>query len=96
MDALIRTAITNKQLMSFTYQGKLRIVEPHIYGIHDGKPQLLCYQIRGQSSSGRLPDWRRVELALVRDIQLLNEQFPGRRACPSGRHSSFDVRLVIV
>ncbi len=96
MDALITTAIANKKLVSFTYRGLLRIVEPHVYGIHDGKAQLLCYQVRGTSLSGNIPNWRRVELSLAQNIQILDEDFPGRRPAPSGQHSRFDVRLAVV
>ncbi len=96
MDTIIRAAIVNKQLLSFSYHGLLRIAEPHVYGVQSGKYQLLCFQVRGQSSSGRLPDWRRIDLSQIQNIQTLDEHFPGHRPYPSGKHSSFDQRLAIV
>ncbi|MEI6775641.1 MAG: hypothetical protein WCK70_01945 [Chloroflexales bacterium] len=96
MDTIIRAAIANKQLLSFSYHGLLRIVEPHVYGVQSGKYQLLCFQVRGQSSSGRLPDWRRIDLSQAQNLRILDEYFPGRRPYPSGKHSSFDQQLAIV
>jgi hypothetical protein len=96
LDDVIRAAISNKSIVEFKYQGHQRIAEPHVYGINGGKTQLLVYQIRGGSSSGRLPAWRRVEVDQISDFMLLTERFPGRRPNPSGGHSAFDVILAKV
>lgn len=96
MDEIIRSAIANKQLLDFTYHRLHRIVEPHVYGIHVGKYQLLGYQIRGETSSGGLPNWRRVNLDEVTELRVLDEHFAGRRPFPSGKHSAFDTTLAIV
>lgn len=96
MDLAIRTGIAKKQLVDFYYHGLPRIAEPHVYGIHEGKYQMLVYQVRGQSRSGALPDWRRVELSEVTNLRLLDEFFPGPRPTPSGKHSEFDTILAIV
>lgn len=96
MDSTIITAINEKRLLEFSYDGLNRIAEPHVYGVKDGKYELLVYQIRGQSKSGGLPNWRRVELKKVANIQILDEIFPGRRPTPSGKHSSFDRIIAIV
>lgn len=96
MDTIIKAAIANKQLLSFFYHGLLRIAEPHVYGVQQGKYQLLCFQVRGHSSSGLLPDWRRIDLSQVQNLQILDEHFPGRRPYPSGKHSHFEQRLAIV
>ena len=93
---MITTAINEKRLIEFTYDGLLRIAEPHVYGVKDGKYELLVYQISGQSRSGGLPNWRRVELHKVTNMKILNETFLGRRATPSGKHSSFDRTIAIV
>lgn len=46
----IKTAIQNKQLLSFIYDGYPRVVEPHTYGLDKkGHPALRTYQIRGGS-----------------------------------------------
>lgn len=96
MDAWIRQAIAEKKLVEFQYQGYARIAEPHVYGRHGGVEQLLVYQVRGGSKSGRLPDWRRVDLPEVSGLNILDETFPGRRANPSGEHSPWDETFAIV
>jgi len=96
MDSLIISAINEKKLLEFTYDGLVRIVEPHVYGVTDGKYELLVYQIRGQSRSGGLPNWRRVILNKVTNMKILDESFSGRRPTPSGKHSSFDRTIAIV
>lgn len=95
LDAFIRQAIAVKQVISFDYKGHQRIVEPHIYGRKDGVLQILGYQIGGRSSQGKLPDWRRFDLPLMRGLQLHGSGFPGAREVHA-RHSAWDVKFVIV
>lgn len=52
MESTIKAAIENKHLLEFDYDGFHRIVEPHVYGIQDGKQQILVFQVDGESSSG--------------------------------------------
>lgn len=96
MESEIIAAIAAKKVVSFTYRGLPRIVEPHIYGIHDGVAQLLGYQIRGRSSTGIVPDWRRFQLRAMKSLQTLKEDFPGRRSNPSGKHSHWDRQIALV
>lgn len=96
MDQIIRQAISEKRLVEFSYQGFQRIAEIHVYGIKGGIHQILAYQTRGQSKSGRLPNWRRVNLREVVGICLLDEIFPGRRPNPSGDHSDWDSIIAMV
>ena len=96
MESLIITAIKEKKILSFSYSGLHRVIEPHIYGLNDGIAQLLGYQIRGSSNSGSVPDWRRFSLAMMQNLQILNEPFPGRRSFPSGKHSKWDRQILIV
>ena len=90
MDQLIREAITEKKLIEFHYKGHHRIAEPHVYGRKGGVDQLLVYQVRGESSSGGLPEWRRVNLPDVSGLRILDETFSGRKLTPSGEHSTWD------
>jgi len=92
---LIRSAITNKKLLKFNYHKFERIVEPHVYGVKDGRDALLVYQIEGGSSSGGLPEWRRMFLDEISDMEILERAFPGQRPT-SGKHSSFDKTILIV
>lgn len=97
MENIIIAAIKEKKVLSFTYSGHPRIVEPHIYGIHEGAHQLLVYQIRGSSSSGgALPEWRRFKISAMKNLQVLEESFPGRRSYSSGKRSHWDKQILIV
>lgn len=96
MENIIITAIKEKRVISFNYKGFLRVVEPHVYGVNGGEYQLLGYQIRGSSSQGMLPNWRRFEISLMQNFKILNESFPGRRDFPSGKHSQWDTQILIV
>lgn len=83
-------AIYTRHKISFNYQGKLRIAEPHDYGMQNGQARLLSYQTGGQSGSGGLPDWRWFDVAKMSDFKVLDETFPGNRPAPSGRHHEWD------
>jgi hypothetical protein len=96
MENPILEAIANKRLIQFQYNNLLRIAEPHVYGVTNGVKQILGYQMGGQSSNGNLPDWRRFDLTQIFQLTIISEPFPGRRLIPSGKHSSWDLRLSIV
>jgi predicted DNA-binding transcriptional regulator YafY len=87
----ILTAIHERRLLRFTYLDKVRIVEPHDYGIQKGTVNLFAYQIAGESSSSRLPDWRKFAVPRISRLELLEEFFPGSRSVPSQRHQEWDV-----
>ena len=89
VDELLRTAIEEKRLVRLVYKGRLRIVEPHDYGIYNGSVKLLSYQVGG-ASSGRLPNWRWMETDSISDIELLDRTFPGGRPPTSGKHHRWD------
>jgi len=95
-DATIRRAITERKLLRFSLNGGTRVAEPHDYGVRKGKAQLLVFQVRGASRSGRLPDWRWVDLSRATDFQVLEEGFAGPRPSPSGRHSGWEQVLLRV
>jgi hypothetical protein len=42
-DKELRQAIAGKRLIQLSYKGKLRVVEPHDYGIYKGVPRLFVY-----------------------------------------------------
>ena len=95
VDELLRMAIEHTRLMRLLYRNKTRIVEPHDYGVHNGIVKLLTYQVGG-SSSGRLPNWRWMEVDLISDVQLLDQTFPGGRPDPSGKHHKWDKLFIRV
>jgi hypothetical protein len=89
VDRLLRAAIDQKRLIKLVYQDKIRIVEPHDYGVLKGVTKLLAYQISG-SSTGRLPNWRWMEINQISEVELLDKTFPGGRPSPSGKHHQWD------
>jgi len=93
---LIKQAITQKHLIEFYYQDFQRITEPHTLGLKDGVLQVLVYQVSGQSSSGQLPDWRRMNLENMLRLRILDETFSSHRPSPSGNHSSWDEIIATV
>jgi hypothetical protein len=90
IDNLLRMAITQRRKIRFFYDGKERLAEPHDYGIQGGKARLLAYQTGGQSNSGRLPDWRWIDVSKITGLEVLNETFAGNRNAPSGHHQKWD------
>jgi len=96
MQELIKQAIREKKLVEFNYSGHHRIIEPHVLGVNNGITQLLGYQIGGSSMSGGIPDWRRFDLLNISGLSIKADTFPGRRAFPSGRHSSWDNQIAVV
>jgi hypothetical protein len=84
------SAIEKKRLVEFGYQDLPRVAEPHDYGMINGIEQLLVYQIRGESRSSTLPDWRLICVAEIRQLRILDERFPGGRSVPSGKHKKWD------
>jgi len=80
MRAIISQAIVNKQLLSFTYHGYPRVIEPHAYGMsRAGNDVLRCYQIRGGSESGDPVDWKLMTTKDIVGLTILDESFSGPR-----------------
>jgi hypothetical protein len=90
VDRLIRQAIREKRLIRFVMNGGARVAEPHDYGIRKSEPTLLVWQIAGASRSGKLPDWRWIQLAKASDFALLDETFAGGRGISHRKHSDWD------
>jgi predicted DNA-binding transcriptional regulator YafY len=88
---LILTAIHGKRMLRFTYHDKERIVEPQDYGIQKGIAHLFTFQTAGESSSSRLPDWRKFAVLSMSSVELLDDTFPGSRSVPSQKHQEWDV-----
>ena len=96
ISSLISIAIGNKNIIEFDYHSHHRIAEPHILGIKDGNEQVLVYQTGGTSSSGGLPEWRRMDVREVSNLAVMDRKFAGPRPYPSGKHSSFDRIIAVV
>jgi hypothetical protein len=70
-------AIREKRLIEFVYKaGRIRIVEPHDYGIRGGVESLLGYQIRGESRSGAPHGWKQFDVDHMADVRYSSSGFP--------------------
>lgn len=68
-------AIQNKLLVSCSYDGFPRVVEPHCLGRGDRGLLLRCYQTGGGSSKGNIPDWRMFSVGKMENVLVLDEHF---------------------
>lgn len=75
---LLDEAISNKLIISFTYDELFRIVEPHHYGMLNGSEQLHAYQITGETHSGGIPEWRNFILEKIHKLKILDVNFTPR------------------
>jgi hypothetical protein len=67
--SLFRDAILAEQQVVCRYDGRVRELCPHIIGTNrKGEEVVLAWQFGGESS-GRLPQWRCLRLANVRDAR---------------------------
>ncbi len=84
-------AINNLQLISFTYDGYSRVVEPHTFGEDKkGHSFLRAYQVRGGSKSGQVPDWRFFHRDEMYGVSVLQETFAGPRSGYKRGDEAFD------
>ena len=93
MDSIIE-AIKTKKIIEFHYDGLFRYAEPHVYGRINGKLFLLTFQLKGQTKTGGLPEWRLFEMQLISDIKITDISFPGKREA-TGRHKIQDVIAMV-
>ena len=87
VDRLLRFAIEERRIVSFTLHGFHRRAEPHDYGIVDGMRKLFFYQVGGRSRSGRPVGWRWAKLDDIEHFAVLEDTFAGSRQTPSGSSS---------
>ncbi len=72
----IALAIQNHNLLSFTYDGFPREVEPHCLGIDKkGHPALRAYQVAGGSESGKYVGWKIFHVNEIRNLHVLSKTF---------------------
>jgi hypothetical protein len=69
---LFRNAILAEKQVVCSYEGRYRELCPHIIGTNkNGEEVVLAWQFAGRSS-GKLPQWRCLRLANVRDARARN------------------------
>lgn len=79
MNQAIISAITNQEVLTFTYDGFSRTVEPHAYGISTaGHEALRAYQTGGGSSTGTL-GWRMFLISEIRGLSKSGAAFSNAR-----------------
>lgn len=73
----LTTAIEQRKIVTFTYQGHERRVQPAAYGVGNrkGKETLHAYQIGGGSKRGGVPHWRNFHVDGISSLQVLDEVF---------------------
>jgi hypothetical protein len=86
IDFILRTAIRDRRIVTFTLDGHHRVAEPHDYGTIGGNKKLFFYQIGGESRSMPATGWRWAELGKISGLKVLDKHFAGARLTPSGRH----------
>ena len=80
MNQEIIEAIENKNLVEFNYDGELRVVEPHCYGLSTkGNEVLRAYQVDGYSSSGNM-GWKMYDIGKADNINVLEDTFDKSRS----------------
>jgi hypothetical protein len=98
LDAQLRTAIANRRLVQFRYDGKLRVAEPHDYGVQNGGEKLLVFQLRASggpparasASSKGVQGWRMLDVPKIAECAVLDETFAGSRGQSHQRHHAWD------
>lgn len=93
LDQQIRTAIAERRLLQLTYKGKIRIVEPHDYGVLGGKTRLFVYQLRvvGEIESAKTRGWRLLDVDRITPCDALEQTFPGSRGASHEDHHEWEV-----
>jgi hypothetical protein len=83
MHPTIIEAIKQRRVLSVSYDGLPRKVEPHIYGINSaGHEALSCYQVEGGSASGNPEGWKMLLVSKL-DKAILTELTFTPRTSPS-------------
>ena len=73
---LLCQAITEKQVLAFTYEGHPRVVAPYCHGFtRAGNEVLRALQLRGTSRSGHFGSGKLWTVSKMRLVRTLNERF---------------------
>jgi hypothetical protein len=72
----LTAAVTNRRIVTFTYQGFPRRVQPAEVGVNrKGKDTLHAYQVDGGSKRGGIPHWRNFHVEDMQGLAVLDEVF---------------------
>jgi hypothetical protein len=75
--SIITLAINERRTVKFIYQGRDRIVDPHVFGVNSRNEEvILGWQTAGSSSkTGDLPNWRMFITRKIYGFQITNDNF---------------------
>jgi predicted DNA-binding transcriptional regulator YafY len=72
----IESAIRQRALLRFTYDGYVRTVEPHIAGTdRKGQAMLRAFQVAGGTDSGAFVGWKLFHIDKISALETLEERF---------------------
>jgi WYL domain len=73
----LTTAIEQRKIVTFTYEGLARRVQPAAFGVGNrkGKETLHGYQVGGESKRGGVPHWRNFHVDKITGLAVLDEVF---------------------
>jgi hypothetical protein len=92
IDTRIRRAIAQKQLIEVSYNGRVRMAEPHDYGSHKGVDRLLVYQLRSKGELTRdSAGWRLLDVPKIESLTILDATFEGSRGEAKQSHHTWDI-----
>jgi hypothetical protein len=76
-NSLIVQAIRERRKLQFIYHGKMRLVDPHVFGVSTKNHEvILSWQTGGSSSKPHdLPNWRMFETHEIHGLQMTNINF---------------------
>ena len=77
---VLAQAIEERRVVTFTYDGFLRVVEPFLLGTTTaGRSALRAYQTAGGSRSGTVPGWHLFSLGKIVGLATCQKRFSGVR-----------------
>lgn len=77
---ILVSAIREKQVLRFTYNGHARVVEPQAYGLSaTGEVVLHAFQTKGGSASKPPPGWRTFNVGLIENLAATEARFSRAR-----------------
>jgi hypothetical protein len=89
--ARIREAIAGKHLVEVRYNGQVRTVEPHDYGVQNGVERLLAFQLNATVGTGRHTiGWRLFDIGKIESLSVLDATFRGSRHAGHHQHHTWD------
>lgn len=93
LDSVLRFAIAGRRLLQLTYHGRVRVVEPHDYGVLKGRARVLVYQLRasGEARAKSATGWRLLDVDKMQACTVLDDTFGGSRGLDHRQHQTWDV-----